>query len=134
MNKSKIPATDADRATPRDEGSLIHQRAVLLTHQETIQRHLAFLNRGLDIGTVLVDGQTSKEEKRELQTAVDRVARLDKAKKKKEDEIQRKALLTPEELDQEKREKAQQAAARKQKKMEQDERARNLVKKHKTSQ
>ena len=137
---------DMKKATPGDQkfflahgylsgaqGALVHQRAVLLTHQETIQRYLVALNRGLDIGTALIDGQTSKVGQRELQNAVKRVARLDNAQKKKEDEKQRKTLLTAEQLDQEKRENAQQAAARKQRKIEEDERARRLVEPHKIS-
>lgn len=91
-----------DRSVPRDQGPLHHQRAVLLTHDATIQRRAEYVNHGLDLGNVISNSSLPKPDRLQLQ----RDAKLVGGKRKREflkaAEDARKATLTAEELAQEK--------------------------------
>ena len=98
MDHSGIPACDKGRSLSRDEGSLIHQRAVILTHQKTLERHQIYLNRGLDLGILILDARGSKEG-----LGCRKVCRECKRQEKLELERQRKASISADKRAQEKR-------------------------------
>lgn len=88
-----------DNTVPRDKRVLNHQRAVLLSHPETIDRYTEYVNKGLPIGETIVQVK-DRSERKELMEAAKIVG---KEKKKKESaekrklEATRKAQLSKEE-------------------------------------
>ena len=115
MDRSGLPVMDANRGVPRDQGPLHHQRSVLLTHKETLVRHQNYVNNGLPLGNIIVDGNVPKAKLKEYKAAAKLFGNIEKKQKKAEEERLRKASMSSEEIVEEKRQKAQAAALRKEK-------------------
>lgn len=118
MDTSQIPCNDQDRNLPRDQSALQHQRAVCLTHRDTVERREIRVNSGLPLGNLITDSGLPKVEKKKQQKAVQMAANARKREQKKLDEKERIAAVTPEEIALEKEEKKQKAADRKRKREE----------------
>lgn len=107
MTLSGIPIFDAERGVPRDQAVLHHQRAVLLTHDETRDRRMEYLTGRLELEAVPVAHNMSKEEEEQRKNDIKLVSRQQKLKRKKEQENERIAGLTEVELAAEKEAKKQ---------------------------
>lgn len=127
MDESGVPAVDTNRNVPRDQGPLYHQRAVLLTHQGTLLRQQDYLNNGLPLGNIVMNANASKDEQKQLRTAVKLLGAIQKRKKKAEEDKLRKASMNPEEIAEEKRQKAIALEERKNKRKAAAEEAKRLV-------
>jgi hypothetical protein len=119
MNKSNIPSCEDDDGPPRDERAIHHQRAVLITHPNTLQRYQEYHNRGLDLGNAVLAVDNSKQKKR-LKQAIKRKATKSNTEKKKAEEKERRSKMTKEELQLEKEENKMKANERKRKREERD--------------
>jgi len=108
LDKSNIPTVYEESNTiPRNNRPLANQRAALITHPETVARQQAYFNSSLDLGSAILALPTAEEERKLAKTAAKEVAKEvakdEKRKIKKQKEIQRKASMTKEQLDEEKR-------------------------------
>jgi hypothetical protein len=108
LDASNIPAID-DRQ--RDTMPIHNQRAVLITNPNVRSRHLHQQNRGLPLGSSIVDAPT-KSAKTQLKKAAALVSREQNAEAKRTAESQRKAQLSIEELEAEKAAKKQKTKER----------------------
>lgn len=102
MTLTGIPICDGERGIPRDQAVLHHQRAVLLTHDATRERHQEYVNRGLPLGDTIATAAMPKEQKAQAQKDIKLVARVTASEKKKEDNRLRKEQQTEEEKAEEK--------------------------------
>lgn len=106
MDSSEIPCVDHNRSVPRDQGPLHHQRAVLLTHDKTVERRQDYVNAGLPLGNAITDAHIPKVAKAQLKQDAKLVARLQKNSERVEKEKERKAGMSRQEIVNEKRDKA----------------------------
>ena len=104
LDNSKIATIPNDKAIPRDQRPLQNQRAVLVSHKETLERFVTYENRGLEIGQAILQTASGKERK-EYRVARNIVAKHQNREKKKKENQEKNSQLTPEQ-------KKQQAAVR----------------------
>jgi len=88
LDKSNIPTNEENPGVLRDEKQLSNQRGVLLSHPQTRNRYLDYMNQGLPLGDAVVKVASGKE-KKELKAAIKIVSteekKLVRAEKRKED-------------------------------------------------
>jgi hypothetical protein len=116
LDKSAVPSSDINRSVPRDQGPLNHQRAVLLTHVNTVTRREDYVNSGLPLGNAITDASLPKPDKNQLKKDAKLISSLQKREAKQKEEKERKEKMTEEEKAAEKRTKALASAAKKEKK------------------
>jgi hypothetical protein len=126
LDNSNIPTND-DRQ--RDFLPIHNQRAVVITHSNTRNRHFQQQNQGLAIGSALVDC-TAKVTKQKLKLAVGLVAKEDKLEKKRSAESDRKAKMSKSELVAEKDAKRVSCELKKASRAEESSHARQLIFQH----
>ena len=133
MDLSGIPTIiDESSSVPRHERQLINQRAVLITHKDTILRQQEAINSGMPLGNAIVTLQTPQE-RREAKTAAKNVAANEKKIAKALAEANRKASMTKEQLDAEKLEKKIATEAKKKEKAQKLNDSYKLINKLKTN-
>jgi hypothetical protein len=93
LNQGDIP-TNSDKE--RDHLPIQNQRAVLITHEATRERHINRMNNGISIGTAIVDA-VNRQERDEIATAAKIVRREQNRLTNLEEKRNRRALLTSEE-------------------------------------
>jgi hypothetical protein len=118
LDSTGIPQFDVNdegKATPRDKRVLNHQRAVLLSHPDTIDRYTEYVNRGLPLGDTII--QLPQGQERKEMAAAAKLVEKDNRKKASEEkrklEATRKAQLSKEERDAELAHKRAKVAERK---------------------
>ena len=78
LDKSNIPTVYEESNTiPRNNRPLANQRAVLITHSETVARQQAYFNSSLDLGSAILALPTA-EERKLAKTAAKEVAKDEK--------------------------------------------------------
>jgi DNA polymerase III delta prime subunit len=117
LKQSGVDTLDDENSVPRDARPLQNQRAVLISHPETRSRYIAYKNRGLPIGNLLVAHNTDLDQKT-MRKAVKVVASVQNRQRKQQEEAVRKASLTAEQKRQEAAEKKAKTASKKREKEE----------------
>lgn len=99
LDATNIPEFIADKGTPRDQRVLNHQRAVVLSHPDTINRYTEYVNKGLPIGDKIIEVPSGSERKQLTDAAklIEKDNKKKAAAEKRKQEALRKSNLSKEE-------------------------------------
>jgi len=129
LDRSNISTIPDANSVPRDQRPLQNQRAVLISHPETLSRFVSYENHGLEIGNSILQTASGRERK-DYRKARNIVAKHDNKEKKKRETKEKRDQLTPEQKKQVTAERKEKAAAKKVKAQEEYEQARLALQRH----